>query len=60
MKTHQHHQSEIEKLKARNAWLEICLACALEELRKAFNYDQVLQQPGVEELSIEQEVEERR
>ena len=51
------NQSENERLRARNAWLECCLACALEELRKAFDVDRVLQQPGAEESSLEDEVE---
>ena len=52
--------TENERLRARNAWLECCLACALEELRKAFDYDRVLQQPGAEEIELEGEVEARR
>ena len=54
------NQSENERLRARNAWLECCLACALMEFRKAFDVDRVLQQPGAEEIELDREVEERR
>ena len=50
------NQSENERLRARNAWLECCLACALVELRKAFDVDKAIQT----ETELDREVEERR
>lgn len=51
------NQSEIQKLRERNVWLEVCLACALEELRKAFNYDKAVDQT---ETELDLEIEARR
>jgi len=31
-----------KELEDRCAWLEVCLTCALEELRKTFDYEAVL------------------
>ena len=55
-KNYQNYQLENECLRSRNAWLECCLACALAELRKAFDYDKAIQT----ETELDREVEERR